>query len=65
MTIQELENAVSQLSPKDLASFRRWFETFDAQVWDQQFETDVKSGKLDKIAELARNDYRAGKAREL
>lgn len=65
MTIQELERAVTQLSPKDLASFRQWFEEFDAQVWDRQFETDVKSGKLNKIAEKALNDYRAGKAREL
>ena len=65
MTIQELEQAVTQLSPKDLASFRRWFEEFDAQAWDQQFESDVKAGKLNKIAEQALQDYRAGKAREL
>ena len=38
---------------------------FDAQVWDKQFEADAESGKLDKIAEQALNDYRAGKAKEL
>jgi major membrane immunogen (membrane-anchored lipoprotein) len=65
MTIQELEHAVTQLSPKDLASFRQWFENFDAQNWDHQFESDVKSGKLNKIAEKALADYKAGKAKEL
>lgn len=65
MTIQELEQAVTQLSPKDLASFRHWFEEFDAKTWDQQFESDVKAGKLNKIAEQALQDYHAGKAREL
>jgi len=65
MSIQELEQAVTQLPPKDLMRFREWFDEFDAQVWDKQFETDAKSGKLDKIAEQALNDYRAGKAKEL
>jgi hypothetical protein len=65
MSILELEQAVTQLPPKDLARFREWFDEFDAQVWDKQFETDAKSGKLDKIAEQALNDYRAGKAKEL
>jgi len=65
MSIQELEQAVAQLPPKDLARFREWFDEFDAQVWDKQFETDVKSGKLYKIAEQALNDYHAGKAKGL
>ncbi|MFA5874029.1 MAG: hypothetical protein WC832_08685 [Anaerolineales bacterium] len=56
MSIQELKQAVIQLPPKDLARFREWFDEFDAQVWDRQFETDAKSGKLDKIAEQALNE---------
>ena len=65
MSIQELELAVTQLPPKDLARFREWFDGFDAQVWDKQFEADAESGKLDKIAEQSLNDYRTGKAKEL
>jgi len=65
MSIQELKQAVTQLPPKDLVRFREWFEEFDAQVWDRQFASDAKTGKLDKIAEQALNDYRAGKAKEL
>ena len=65
MTIQEIEQAVSDLSPKELAHFRKWFEEFDAQAWDEQFGNDALNGKLDKIADKAIRDYRAGKSKEL
>jgi len=58
MTIQEIEQAITELSPKELARFREWFEEFDAQAWDEQFERDVKSGKLDKLANKAIIDFR-------
>ena len=59
--VLELEQAVPQLPPKELARFRKWFEEFDAKVWDRQFEQDAKSGKLDKPANRAIADFRAGK----
>ena len=65
MTITELEQAVTQLSEQDFARFRDWFEEYEAKLWDEQIERDAKAGKLDKIAEQALKDYRAGKAREL
>lgn len=64
-TVQEIEQAVSRLSLGELASFREWFDEFDAKVWDKQFETDVKSGKLDRLANQAIADFRAGKCKEL
>jgi hypothetical protein len=60
MGIQELEQAVTQLSPKELARFRNWFAEFDAQAWDKQFIADAELGKLDKIAEQALKNSRAG-----
>ena len=65
MTITEIEQAITQLSPQDYIRLREWFEEFEAQEWDKQIERDAKSGKLDKIAEQALSEYRAGKAREL
>jgi len=64
-TVQELQAAVSQLSAQELARFREWFEEFEAKMWDEQFEKDVKSGKLDHLAEQAIADLRAGNCREL
>jgi len=64
-TVQEIERAVSLLSIEDLARFRDWFDEFDAQVWDEQFEEDVKSGKLYRLANQAIADFSAGKCKEL
>jgi len=63
--VLELEQTVSQLTPKDLARFRKWFDEFDAQMWDMQFEEDAKSGKLDTLADQAIADFRAGKYKKL
>ena len=64
-TIQELQSIVSQLSADELARFREWFDKFDAEVWDRQFEEDVKSGKLDRLANQAITDFKAGKCKQL
>jgi hypothetical protein len=53
LTVQEIERAISQLPFDDLARFREWFDEFDAKAWDKQFEADVRSGKLDKLANRA------------
>ena len=50
-TVQEIQEAVSQLPDEDLAAFRIWFAEFDALLWDKQFEADVSAGRLDQLAE--------------
>ena len=64
-TLQEIQSVVSQLSTHQLARFREWFDEFDAKAWDKQFEEDVKSGKLDRLANQVIADFRAGKCKEL
>jgi hypothetical protein len=63
--IEQLERTVSNLSPGDLAQFRAWFLEFDARVWDQQIESDLKAGKLDKLMAEARTEHQEGKTRPL
>jgi hypothetical protein len=58
--LKEIEKAVSQLSPQDLREFRDWFAEFDSEAWDQHFEKDVATGKLDKLAEKALKHLREG-----
>jgi hypothetical protein len=64
-TVQEIEQAVSQLAPRDLARFRQWFDAFEAVAWDKQFERDARAGKLDQLANQALADYNAGNCQEL
>jgi hypothetical protein len=63
--LKEIEKAISQLSPQDLKEFRRWFAEFDDQAWDQQFENDVRKGKLDGLAEKALKHLREGNCTDL
>lgn len=65
MTIEDLEKAVSKLPPDQLAEFRAWFEEFDAARFDEKIERDAKSGRLDRLADQALDDFRKGRAREL
>ena len=60
MTLPELEKTISALPPEQLSQFREWFLEFDAQNWDRQIEDDVKSGRLDKLAEKAIREHQAG-----
>ncbi|HXG10276.1 MAG TPA: hypothetical protein VNK04_10835 [Gemmataceae bacterium] len=64
-TVEEIERAVRQLSPEELAVFRAWFAEFDAEVWDRQFEQDVAAGRLDRFAEEALRDLREGRCTDL
>jgi hypothetical protein len=63
--VEIIEKEVSQLTLPELASFRSWFEAFDASAWDVQIESDVKSGKLDSLAEKALKSFKSGKSTEL
>jgi hypothetical protein len=65
MTVKELEKAVAQLSPEELAEFREWFQEYDMDEWDRQIARDSESGKLDKLIEQAKRDYAEGNGREL
>ena len=48
--VESLEREVEALSPEELAAFREWFATHDADAWDKQIERDVRAGKLDRLA---------------
>ena len=60
-SIQEIETAVSQLTPEQLADFRAWFAEFEAQRWDRQLEADAAAGRLDTLADEALRDLRKGR----
>ena len=63
--VETIERQVQELSAEDLAHFRQWFAEFDAQVWDRQFEADVRAGKLDALATKALREHAAGKTSKL
>jgi hypothetical protein len=64
-TLEDIEKAIAELPIEQLRRFRAWFEQFEAEHFDQAIERDAKSGKLDRLAEQALEDFQAGRAREL
>jgi hypothetical protein len=63
--VEMLEQTVKQLSPGERAAFRSWFIEFDAAEWDRQIEMDSESGKLDRLAQSAIEEYKAGKTNHI
>ncbi len=63
--IEIIERQIKELSREELAQFRAWFAEFDGELWDRQFEADVKAGKLDALAEQALRDHLAGQSTKL
>jgi hypothetical protein len=63
--VERLTKEIKQLAPEELTAFREWYLRFDAQAWDQQFEADVRAGKLDKAADRALRDHGAGRSAKL
>ncbi len=64
-SLQEIETAILRLPKKDFSTFREWFEKIEAEAWDKKFEKDAVSGKFDRLAKKARDDFKAGKCKEL
>jgi hypothetical protein len=60
-TVEQVEQAVRNMSPEDRAAFRAWFAEFDWEEWDRHLEADVAAGRLDWLIAEAQQDNQAGK----
>jgi hypothetical protein len=63
--VESIEQQIETLSPEELAKFRVWYASFDAQSWDAQFIGDVEAGKFDSIANRAILAHEAGQSTKL
>lgn len=60
--VEAIEQQIEKLPAAELAAFRRWCAAFDAEAWDRQFEADVKTGKLDALADQALRAHTSGQS---
>lgn len=65
MSVKEIEIAVSKLPEDEVWEFAKWFEEFQAALWDKEIEEDIKAGRLDKLADKALDDLDEGSVTEL
>lgn len=65
MTLEDMEVAISNLSPKELDKLMAWFEEYYAQVWDRQIDDDANSGCLDNLLADVDKEYNPGSSKPL
>jgi hypothetical protein len=61
-TLEDIEQAVVELPPDQLAKFGAWFETFDAARFHEKIERDARSGRLDRLADQGLADFCADRS---
>lgn len=57
MSVQELESAVTRLTPEELSAFSQWFEEYLADKWDREIERDALAGRFDAAGARAKVDF--------
>ena len=64
-TVSELQEAILGLSEADYSELRRWLLDQDWERWEQEFDEDVRAGKLDALASEALAAKARGELRDL
>jgi len=65
MDVKEIESAIAELPPSEVAKLAAWFEKFHAELWDAQIEQDLNAGRLDSLLKEAAQDLDAGRCEPL
>lgn len=63
--LEDIEQAVTRLTPEELDRFRAWFEEFQENLFDSQIERDAKDGNLDWLVSEAIDEQRAARTKPL
>ena len=64
-TVAEIENALQSLPLGDARKVADWLQRYLDEKWDKQIDDDIAAGRLDKLADKALEDYRAGRVKPL
>ena len=63
--LEQIQSTITSLDPGDLKKLEDWIADYKFGLWDQQIETDAKSGKLDHVIARVRENIKAGRTRPL
>ena len=58
--IEEIEQAIQQLSTEELSKLAQWIQELDQERWDKQLDSDAAVGKLDFLRDEAQQEKRTG-----
>lgn len=63
--LEQIQSSIEKLAPDEIAKLREWLDDLDARLFDEKIERDAKTGKLDKLADEARANMKAGRGKEI
>jgi hypothetical protein len=61
----EVESVIKQLPESEVRDLANWLQEYIDEMWDQQIEADLASGKLDRLIAQAEKDIAANNVRDL
>ena len=64
-TVAELQEAILGLSEAEYTELRRWLQDQDWELWEREFDEDVRAGKLDALAAEALEAKAKGELKDL
>src|SRR5438105_6805382 len=63
--VAEIEKALQTIPLNDARKVADWLQNYLDGKWDRQIDADLDAGRLDKLADKAIEDYRAGRVKPL
>lgn len=63
--ITEIREAIQKLPPKEAWQLAEELRDHLDALWDEQFEQDVNTGRLDEMIARARGEHASGKTRSM
>ena len=61
-SLEQIEAAIEKLPREDFFRLHEWIRDRFDDAWDRQIEEDARSSRLDRVAQEALAEYRAGKS---
>jgi hypothetical protein len=65
LDLKTIKEAITSLPSDEFTALRHWLNELDAEIWDREFEEDVKAGRLDELGDKAERDFHEGKCYDL
>jgi hypothetical protein len=65
VSVEQIKDAIEQLSFEERAELAAWLHGWQDDEWDEQIKRDVAAGGLDHILREVDEDIRAGTLREM
>lgn len=65
MSLNQLQDAVQQLSESDFQVFQHWFAEQASRKWDAQIAHDLESGRLQPLLAEIRADIAHGRVKPM